>query len=337
MNNELKKIDIIFKCLNPSAKTKKVYYDKVVDNAVSIRDFLKIYESDDIEVRKIAAMSKIFKDSNELAKVLKGVDEYEPIESGKEIKEKLQEVLKYYQECDEKDLIDNSNYLIELEKEGYFEDYNYASYFVERYIDYKDSIFVTDFLKENGLNKETFDRFVSIVSELNPDLHKKYLEKFFSDRGQRQFMTIKSINDIYNELKSGNNISNVEMYIKLPVYEQETDLEILEDFKVKRDNLFIQKIKGLVRKIKPDAEKDILGYIYKNKLFDYEQVTVTENEIRKTDFITNGQVLPEEDKEKIITFMKDNRIPFLTKSFSVVKNDYLKGNINLEEPKKLVK
>lgn len=336
MNDDLRKINSIFRYLNTNGESKKLYAESLHAPLLKVEEMLRIFESNDIEVRKIAAMSKVFKDSKELAKTLRGLDEYEPKESGKEIKEKLQKLLKYYQDRDEKGLIDNSNYLLELEKDGYFDDYNYSVYFVEKYIDYKDSIFVTHFLKENGLEKKEFERFVDVVSKLNPNLHEKYLEKFFSDRRQRQFMTIKSINDIYNEILS-NNINDVEMYIKLPIYEQETDSEILEDFNAKKDNLFIQKVKGLVRKIKPDAEKYILGYIYKNRLLDYEQVTITDKEIRKTDFITDGKFLPDEDKEKIITFMKENRIPFLTKSFNIVKNEYLKGNIKLDEAKKLVK
>lgn len=339
MNKGSKKISLILDYLKMDEEERKLCQEILYGIAIKIDEMLKIYNSDEIEVRKLNKMSKIFKYSKDLSTALTGLDEYE---TNNPKKEELQALLAYYKECDSKCLIDNSNYLIRLEEEGYFDDYNYAVYFIEEYINYKDSIYVSDFLKENGLTKNQFDRFVSVVSEFNCDLHQQFLKKYLYEKGERQYKTIKDINDLAEGIAKGNiydgDLENViEVYSKLPIYNEEADSEILDDFKVRNDHYFIQKIKGIVRKIRPNAEKDIISYIIKNSMIDKEQIMTSENEIYRTDFVIDGKELTKEDKTNIINFMKEERIPFLSRAFNIVKDEYIKGNLEKDRPKQLVR
>ncbi len=339
---QLTKLDKIFQYLRVNEMNRKLFSKVLYKDAINVERMLKIYNSDLITLRKLRMMSDIYRDSNALLEVLDGLDDSAYKEIRSDIYESLKSLSNFYRESDEKGLIERAVCLVDMENNGYFDDYCYANEFVNAYSNYYDSIYVSDFLKENGLTKNQFDRFVDIVSALNPELYDKYLVKSKEDSNARKTETINNVNEIYNgiitgKLPNGEDFTDIELYARVPYYTEETCKELLSDFNARSYKMIAKKIGSIVEKINPDIVRTITDYIGRNNLFGTDQPMITEKEIYGTEFVLNNKKLTDEDKDNIISYMKERRIPFLYKAFNTVKKEYLNNNIKVDKPKQLIR
>lgn len=315
--------------LDRTEKEKKYY-----DRAKRLEKIMEIYESDELDVRKIAKMHELYRNSQDLICQFSDLEKYSDDKVVGYFVRKINAIKEYYQTCEEKGLVKEATSLIKLEEKGYFDDYVYACGFVEDFINYEDSPYINDFLESNGLNKTQFERFVEIVKTLNEELYAKYLEKVNSNIELRKQDVIRKINNLIEGAKTGKLSDNtafdpVEYYANIPFYDDLTSKEVLKDFNIKVNAQLSTRYRDLLYFIDRENAETVLNYATINKLhFVHLQPMITENNIMSTNYIIDGYTLTDEDKNNIIEYMKKRKIPFLPKAYSEVRNKYLKQGLD---------
>ena len=307
--------------------------------AIKLEKMIKLYSSDLDNVRKIDEMSKIYKTSSNFRENFEDLMPYQDDETVGYFANAVSVIGNYYKVAEETGLKEVGRNLLEMEDNKYFEDYEYACYFVRQYIAYDKSPFLVDFLKDSGLKELHFNRFVDIVAELNDKLFDQYCIKREVNKEMRKSAAIRKVDEIkYGVL--GEKIENCEkydaldFYSNLPFYSIETSKELLDDFGVKKGVNLNQNMKLLIRHIEPEFANTIMEYIAEKKLyFSNYQSEVKKEAIMKTKYILNGRELTDEDKENMIRYMEDRNIPFIIDAFTIVKRRY--ANNALEHNKKL--
>ena len=88
--------------------------------------------------------------------------------------EKIMRIYEYFKEKEEKNNKKHIEFLLKLEQDKYFDDYYYAQYFVNEYVNYDESPRMSDFLEQAGIIPAVFTRFLNIVDIFNQDLYAKY-------------------------------------------------------------------------------------------------------------------------------------------------------------------
>lgn len=318
------------------SKKKKNKTDKSFERAVKLENMIKIYKSELSDVKKINEMKKIYKSLEQFKTSFNDLEKYSDDEQISKLYNIISQISQFYKKMEENGIKYRSNELLELENEGYFEDYYYAFYFVNEYINFNASPYLRDFLDTFGIKEINFKRFLSIVLYLNEEVYDQYLDKAEENKKSRQFLTVKKVNNLYKGLttgvtEDGERFDLVEFYKNVPFYDIETSKETLSDFDAPGSSTIDRKIRSLINVIKPEYSQEIMKYIYSNNLFGLLPKEMSEKEIRETNYFVNGIELSSEDKEIIIKYMKKYRIPFLLKAYNAVRDRYLKEGLEIEK------
>lgn len=325
-------------------KGDKDIHDVKFARAVKLKKMMEIYRSDFSDLEKCSEMKKLYKSSEKFRGSFYDLEKYKDDKFvGKiyRVVNKIADNFEALEKIDRKEI----NNLLEMDRNGYFDDYYYACEFINEYIEYEDSPFLKDFLKTAGLNIHQFGRFVNIVSCLNPDLYDLYAVKARDNKNARKAITLTKINNLYNGIKTGvneegNEFDDLEVFRNLPFYDNDSALEVLNDFEVSNIFQLDRKVRVLVEKVKPEATRDINMRIiqsgaFKGSIKGVDATVMSEREIHSTNYIVRGTELTDHDKDVIINYMKNNDIPLLPRCFSVVRDRYLEGTLNIDEVKTL--
>ena len=309
---------------------------------IKFEEMSRIIDSDLGILRKIEALSKIYKSHDQLVAAFEDLEELKEIPEFAPLYEKYKQISTFYRVCEENGLIEVAKDLIHLEEANYFDDYGYARQFIEDYINYNDSPYTSDFLKESGLTEMTFNRFIEIISELDSDLYDKFVEKEQFNKGLRILEVTGRMNNIKTGVKTGKlpngeEFDRLAFYANFPFYKEEYTREILKDFNARNAGYIDQRFKALMQQMVPESTYDILKYVFDNKLLSSTSTPINEKVINNTRNIINGREITDEEKAKMIEYMNDNRISWLTIGFQEVRDRYLAGTLDLESGKKLVK
>lgn len=308
----------------------KKYYDR----AKRLEKMMEIYESDELDIRKIAKMHELYKNSQDFICQFSDLKRYSDDKVVGYFVRKVSIIGEYYKSCEEKGLTKVAVQLIKLEEKGYFDDYLYACSFVEEYVKFEESPYMKDFLQCFGLNESQFERFSQIVKTLNEDLYNKYLEKVNVNKELRKKEVIRKVNNLNEGSKNGRLSDNtvfdsVEYYANLPFYDDQTSKEVLKDFDIKVSSHISTRYRDLLFNLDSEKGVNILNYATANKLhFPHMQQILTETDIMNTNYIIDGYTLTEDDKTTIIDYMKKRKIPFLPKAYTEVRSKYLKQGLD---------
>ena len=316
--------------------------DKNYESAIKLDKMIFIYNQDIDTLNKYYQMSLLFKNAGEFSKEYKFLKDFLHESTVYYLDLYVEEIIIFLNKIErglEKETL--KNYL-KLEKNNYFDDYSYAEYFVKEYIEYDESPFLRDFLNEFGIQENDFIRFTNIVFELNEELYNKYLEKFNLNRLIRKNETINGITNIREGIINGYTKDNtefdfVEFFANIPFYDLDSSKEIVEDFELKKMPTVDKRFRSLLEALYPNDSKDIMTYVYANKLLSINPATISEKNIMSISYIINDKPLLDSEKEEIIAKMKERKIPFLQRAFTEVKNKYLAEGLNKEDIKVLKK
>lgn len=183
-----------------------------------------------------------------------------------------------------------------------------------------------DFCKEKNISNETFENYLKIMKKENKPIYDLYIKKAFLINKKKEQELIKKIPEIIELLKEGNNkkFNLLEYYLmtNIPIKRFE---EICKE-EIKNKNL--DQI---------DYAKYISKFITKNKnkkeYTEKEINTLLTNERNIIDFKTDengnfiegtGRELTLEEKEEIITFLKENNVPITRTTFNLAIANYNK-------------
>ena len=315
---------------NPKEKASSHY-----DSARTLEKMDEVYKSNLIEIRKLAKMYEMFSKADSFKRHFANILKLAEHEDIKPYAERVMAIYGYFKEKEEKNSKKDVEFLLKLENEKYFDDYNYAYYFVNEYVKYNESPRLSDFLDHAGISLPVFNRFLNIIGVFDQDLYAKYEAKVNLNRELRKTGTMSRVDNLTKGIfEQGDAYDEIEYFKNLPFYDDETAKEILEDFGLKNASTFEGKLKNLLVALKPGSAARVLDYIQSNRLF----FGLTNQKEKEETLKSVGYSIPEkgihigeDDVEYIISFMRQEKIPLLRTTFRVVRDKYISGC--LEKPK----
>ena len=311
-------------------------------SAIKLDKMIAIYVSQEDSLNKYYQMKEIFKSSRDFAREYGYLKEFSYDSKVNYLYEYVYQIANYFTTMEMGISKESEKELLLYEKESYFEDYPYAKYYVKEFIDYKESPYLKDFLVEKGIYEQDFSRFLSILISFDDELYDQYVEKEKENKTSRQLDVIRKLENIRSGVitgytKEGKEFDQIEYYSNLPFTDKDTAKAVLEDFELKKLATLDQRLRTLIENLCSEDVSKIMGYIYKNNLIFAKSSKISEEEIKKNNYIINDKALDEKGKEEVIKYMKEKNIPFITQAFNAVKNKYLNDKLQTVEEKSLNK
>ena len=288
-----------------------------------INDFYKAVISEDNDYNKAVKLLSLFKNSEEFRRsyalfVKYGQDD-ERLDPAREALDNFEMLYDKFKEYEDKGIIDFVKYVINVQ--AYADNYDYAKFAVDYYIQSSESYKTSKFLKKLGIDEDTFKFCVDAIKELDVDLYKQYLAKKESNNKTRCIRNTETIVDLANGINYGLLADGTKFDL----------LEFIKRVPFKRSKDFISKLIEFMRSNNKREMATILRYIRANGLDRANTFApLTVEDIYKTKYILKGIELSKEDKDIIIDYIKVNKLPLINKVFSLVRNKYLNGEINAE-------
>ena len=309
------------------------------EKEIKLEKLIEIYESDLINIRKIYAITNLFKNSEKLRSAYRKLERYRDDEFIKPYYDMIDNVAGFLERAEKAGLVEISRDLIAQEQ--YMEDYNYAVYYMEKYLHSK-RIFKSDFLKDEQITGKTFDYLAGIVDEYNPMLSTYYREKNNENYRERRYRTRCSFNEMYRGITTGktrfgHDFTLLEFAMLYPFKNIDTLNELIEDFGATKGSNIDIKTKNLIRKVVPEKADTIIKYMVDNKMYLNGYNPMTERDIRNTRMIIGDREVTEEDKDDIIRFMNYHEMPYYPKVFNLVRDRQLSEGLYPKDVKSLKK
>ena len=316
--------------------TNKEQYKK----EIQLRDALNIFNSDMITIRKVYALSNIYKDGNKLRKAFSKLRKYEDDEFIKGYLNKIDELANYIDDANEKGLTNESKFLVE--HEDYFDNYKWAIAIIEKYRK-SPRMFIDDFLDDIGLNRRDFEYFVEIGKNTNPYLEIIYKEKVNESIRDRKYNTRKCFEAMYQGITTGITpegipFDELECYSLFPFRNTKNLDELIKDFKAKNASSLNGKIANLLNEAMPvNKAITIYDYMLNHNIIPRVDNHVSEKEILNTKNIVNGKEVTKEQKEVMIKYLRVRKAPTYPRVITLVRDKVLSGNIFYDNEEKVLK
>lgn len=328
-----KRIDITDKNYESAVKLDKmveIYFNKKYDRLKKYYDMTLLFKTADAFEREFNCLKKEYEKESSKNAAIAYLCSY------------VADIAEFLRSMESKLSKEEAKSLLELEKNSYFDDYKYAAYFINRYIEYNESPFFRDFIAKEGISEDTFNRFVTIVIDLDGPLYDKFLEKCEENKMIRMSETARKVDNIKAGVTTGYTndgyeFDEVEFYANLPFDDNFTYKEVFEDFGLRKMPSFDKRFRVVLEELCPENSRDIMGYVYEKSVLYNNPSKITENSIMNTTFILEDQSLSDEAKQEIIAYMKRRNIPFLSCAFNAVKNKYVTKGLEKEDQKVLKK
>ena len=316
--------------------------DKNFASAIKLEKMIKLYNEDTDLLKKYYNMKRLFRTVDEFSREYKVLEEYTDLDNIQQIYSEFEKITQFLRGIEEGLSSKRKKELLELEKDGCFDDYPYAQYFIQEFINYKNSPYLNDFLAEKCLYERDFNRFVSIIIRLDDDLLDQYLKKESENRLSRQLDVIRKIENLRSGVKTGYTkeglkFDDVELYRNLPFYDQESARIIIDDFGFKKLPMLDQKLKTVLENLCFEDSNEIIKHVHSRNVFHNNPSLIREEDIMKTNFLVNKQELTDNGKKIIIDYMKAQKIPFVQGAFTAVKNKYMNEGLITGPAKELKK
>lgn len=290
---------------------------------MKINEVASIFNSGDTDYNKVEKLLSLFESSEDFRKsyslFIKFGKNDVRLNSARTALDNFDLLLTKFREYEEKGIVDNVRYVLSIK--DYLQNYDYARFALSHYINSSESYKESEFLKELGLDKDTFDFCVQTIEELDVDLYSKYTEK-------------RELNKKIRCVKNSETIANLAIGINTGLLSDGTPFDLLEFVKripFKYSNDFLNTLADFMKRNNSQDFNVIMSYIYSNKLntpsvfapLDIKGLYTTKTTV-------NGIEITNEDNDVIIDYLKVNNIPVISKTYILARTKYLNGEFTSE-------
>lgn len=291
-----------------------------------LEDMISIVDSKDNDYLKAEKLYYLFPTVESLQKAYPSFVRFLPFYEGEE-KAKIYidqyaKVKSIYLDYIERGIFQKISEIVD--NDSYYQTYKYSKFIVQSFIRWNDSF--DAFYKYFGINEEIFEFCLSVVDELDVDLYKYYHYKINKDK--------KDVKENYKEI-----IKDLAFGINNGTLKDGTKFDFLEFLKrvpfILDKEDFIHNLTVFMKKNNKDEMSIILKYIKENNMYNprfFYDISVPA--IYQTKIIINGRELTDADKDFIVNYIKDNNMPFITKTYMLVREKYLNGELKNNKVKK---
>lgn len=227
-----------------------------------------------------------------------------------------------YMEYESNGIFDNIRYFYNVK--SFIENYEYAKFAINHYINFSNSYKTKEFLALLGIDEETFNFCVRTVEELDVDLYNMYLECKEQNNKIRCFKNLTTISNLATGIRTGVLVDGTKFDL----------LEFIKRVPFKNSHNFYYVINNFMLRNNFSDCQIILNYIYNNQLHlpnVFKPLNVSSLYNIKT--IINGKELTREDIDIIVEYMNQNNIPLIRKTYGIIRKMYLNDEINVDTVK----
>lgn len=312
------------------------YNKSEYERAIKLKRMIDIFESEESDYSKLYEMNRVYGTTLTFLRAFNGLGKYEDDAFLKDYIEKWKEIYSFYHDYEEKGIVSEANRLMSIQ--NYFYSYDYAKFLISSYITSNDSFNTTKFLEDFGIDQLTFDFCVNVINELDPNLYALYSNKVSENRSIRMDNVKSAIANMACGIKTGclldgTPFDELEFLKLVPFSDQQTAKELLNDFGAKQRSEFSSRIRSLLTTVNPDECDTIIRYMADHSIDSASFRPLNMREVYDTRFIVSGREITDSDKDIILSYISENSLPFVYKSFDVVKAKYANGEISKEDVK----
>ena len=201
---------------------------------------------------------------------------------------------------------------------------------ITKFINDADCYTIDYFCYKYTFDKKTFEEYVTIIREYQTDLYNTYDKKISDIQKQRYAILANQIKYIIDRLKHGIEEYDVNRPFDLVDYYGVTKIP-LEDILKLAKNIVSQSELTILRKF---VNQNINGV---NNNPNVIKQIMSERVIIKYEKDKKGQPIPgteelfgDEEKEKLINYLKERKIPINLKTYNIVYRRYRNGTLELD-------
>ena len=298
-----------------------------------LRRTIAIYDSNMSDFDKIKEIKKIFTQKDEFDKLVRTFSSKILDYPGyKEISDKLVEISLFYMQSIENGMMEIAKEHNKNEK--YFAILKESVEAIERYIQYDESFSIVDFCNKYGYTIKDFEMYVETISKLDKTLYDKYLEKSKSNKLFRIEETRNKCLRINEGIETGevdgHEFTQIDFFKMLPFYEYDRRKEIVNDLNIRNNGFNLCCLRNVFSVLGAD-KKLFIQYTNKENISESSFDKVKEKEFLKDGLIVNGILLDDEDKNNIISYMKDENIPMIKGALYAVRQAYMNETLHTKE------
>ena len=291
--------------------------DKVlIDRLFKINKAYVIIKSDISDYIKGEELLKLYKSSEDFRRsysllIKYGTKDYR-LYISREALDNYDLIYRKFKEYERKDIIGNINYLNRVS--DYINNYKYAKFVINHYIESNISYKETDFLSDLGIEKEVFNFCVLTIKELDLELYQKYLYKKEYNKRVRFVRNVEVIKDLANGINTG-------------ILKDCTPFDLLEFMRripFKKEKDFILKLIEFMKRNTPKEFDTIINYINKNKLYlESAWAPLDLDSIYSNVKVIRGVKITRYDNDVILDYLKVNDIPITYLTYLLARKKYI--------------
>ena len=307
------------KCYRCSLEEMELRLDKIVEA-------LSIIRSNEKEYEKAYKLYNLYKSSQEFKRsytfFIKYGEDDSRLEYAREALNNLDNIYNKYVEYENNGIMQDIVYFNRVK--DYFINYNYAKFILDYYVESPNSYRDNILLPELGIDKKIFEFCAKTIEELDCNLYKEYLDKREINKKIRFIKNKVTIQELAVGIRTG----------FLPNGEKFDTLEFIKKTPFKGKD-FANIIAEFMKTSHMPEFEIVMNYINNNKLHlpsTFKEIDI--NELYNIKIIVGNRELTKEDIDYIIEYLNLNNIIITNKTFTLARNKYLNGEINIEEIKK---
>lgn len=300
----------------------RVTLEELVNRLKLIKMANKVCNSNESDFMKAYNLASLYKDSETLRVSYSGMVrniEHPNIQIARYALSNFDKIYNKYLEYENNGLMEKARYY--LSTISYYQNYEYAKFVIENYIEDENSYKGYEFISELGLDKDSFVYCIKTIEELDPDLYKKFREKRSYNKKVACFKNAQTLKELSYGIRNG-------------IMRDGTNFDLFEFIKrvpFKKEDNFVDSLITFMNNTQLQESKIILSYIFKNGLQNKKALTpINRRQIYECRNFLNGVQITNNINDIVIDYLTINQIPVVNKTYDVAVRMYLDGKINKE-------
>lgn len=334
--------------------------EQLIEKTKKLDDIISIINSDLLEFDKAYQLYKLYNNSNKFKSTYSMIYKYgkiDPMFKGKI--NYFEYIYQIYLDYENKGYFEAAKAISKIEI--YLVNYDNALRIISTFMDLDFDYDFGEFLNDMEIDEKDFNFCIKTIRCLNPKLLEDYELKLKENKLNRYLNNIEICRNVANGIKTGYLFDGTKFELldfwRLMPFKNKTG--VMADFFECREFIpnivysprWINRIYNFTKEVLPDDAKIIYDYARNNKISDCTCLTELElkylfgsiKNVKKTIVDGNGQKyeivvdLNTTDFNNMVRYMRDNKIPLMLETFTLVFEKYINGEIVVNDNKGLIK
>jgi len=206
---------------------------------------------------------------------------------------------------------------------------------IKKFINDTECYTIDYFCYKNGFDKKTFEEYITIIREYQTDLYNIYDKKINDIRNQRYAIIINQVKYIIEKIKNGIEEYGIHRPFDIIDYYNATKISLEDLLRLAKDIISPNEFNILKRFITQNISgaKHIPSVIA--QIMSEKVIVKYDKDSRGNPIPGTEELFSNEEKEKLINYLRENNIPINLKTYNTLYRRYRNGTIDIKQTEKL--